>query len=290
MRTIGQRLQEARDLQGVRVLEAADATRVRAEYLQLLEEDRFDDIKLPSVYKRGFIKIYARYLRLDPEELLLDYPEKKKESFIRRSIGPDDFFDHPPEDDPESPAAGAVPLASSRGHDGSQANDRASGDGRPRKILWAAIGVLSIAVIVFAFWLAFGDAQPPEGNEHTTPATTPAHPPQPTGPVMREFSLKVTVPGTRAKFVKIVQTAPQRRVILNELLPANVTKQITATGPLEIATTDNPTSERWTADYVDVQIGMSIFSSRQRNALFFTIGANQITEALNPTPPSQRRQ
>ena len=73
MQTVGEKLSEARQRQGARIQDVADSTHVRSDYLEALEENQFDRIPLSDVYKRGFIKIYARYLRLDAERLLNDY-------------------------------------------------------------------------------------------------------------------------------------------------------------------------------------------------------------------------
>ena len=73
MQTIGEKLLEARQRQGISIREAADATKVRGEFLDAMESNQFERIGLADVYRRGFLKIYAKYLRLDPERLLGDY-------------------------------------------------------------------------------------------------------------------------------------------------------------------------------------------------------------------------
>lgn len=70
--TIGERLEEARKRKGISIREAAEATKIRGDYLVNLENSSFD-IDLPAIYIRGFLKNYARFLKLDPEKILLDY-------------------------------------------------------------------------------------------------------------------------------------------------------------------------------------------------------------------------
>ncbi|MDR0535228.1 MAG: helix-turn-helix domain-containing protein [Puniceicoccales bacterium] len=65
MQTLGETLSEARQRIGARIQDAADATHIRRDYLEALENNQFDLITLADVYRRGYIKIYARYLRLD---------------------------------------------------------------------------------------------------------------------------------------------------------------------------------------------------------------------------------
>ena len=72
MQTIGERLEEARKRKGISLREAAEVTKIRSDYLGYLEQNKFD-FDLPEIYRSGFIKNYARYLKLDPEKILTDY-------------------------------------------------------------------------------------------------------------------------------------------------------------------------------------------------------------------------
>lgn len=70
--TIGERLEEARKKKGISIREAAEATKVRGDYLQAMESNSFE-INLPEIYVRGFYKIYVNFLRLDAERYMTDY-------------------------------------------------------------------------------------------------------------------------------------------------------------------------------------------------------------------------
>lgn len=72
MQTIGERLEEARKRKGISIREAAEATKVRGDYLHKFESNQFD-IKLPEIYVRGFLRIYANFLKLPAEKLVTDY-------------------------------------------------------------------------------------------------------------------------------------------------------------------------------------------------------------------------
>ena len=72
MQSIGERFEEARKRKGISLREAAEATKIRSDFLGNIEQDKFD-FELPDIYKRGFLKNYARYLKLDPENILTDY-------------------------------------------------------------------------------------------------------------------------------------------------------------------------------------------------------------------------
>jgi cytoskeleton protein RodZ len=72
MQTIGERLEEARKRKGLSIREAAEATKIRGDYLQKFEANSFD-IDLPPLYIRGFVRNYARYLELDGERIAQEF-------------------------------------------------------------------------------------------------------------------------------------------------------------------------------------------------------------------------
>ncbi|HYV02604.1 MAG TPA: helix-turn-helix domain-containing protein, partial [Actinomycetota bacterium] len=69
---IGPALRKARLLRGKSIEEASRETRIRAEYLQALEGERFESL-LGEVYVRGFLRSYSTYLGLDPSRVLSVY-------------------------------------------------------------------------------------------------------------------------------------------------------------------------------------------------------------------------
>ena len=72
MQTIGERLEEARKRKGISIREAAEATKIRGEYLHKLESNSFD-LNLPEIYIRGFLRNYAVYLKLNADKIIADY-------------------------------------------------------------------------------------------------------------------------------------------------------------------------------------------------------------------------
>jgi len=70
---IGERLRNAREAKGLSLRAVADLTRIRAVYLQALEDEQFG--QLPgAVYARGFLRTYADALGLDADRLMDAYP------------------------------------------------------------------------------------------------------------------------------------------------------------------------------------------------------------------------
>jgi transcriptional regulator with XRE-family HTH domain len=72
MQTIGERLEEARKKKGISIREAAEATKIRGDYLQKFESNQFD-IGLTEIYTRGFLRTYANFLKIPADRLLNDY-------------------------------------------------------------------------------------------------------------------------------------------------------------------------------------------------------------------------
>ncbi|HWA10397.1 MAG TPA: helix-turn-helix domain-containing protein [Opitutaceae bacterium] len=72
MQTIGERLEEARKRKGVSIREAAEATKIRGDYLQKFESNQFD-LGLAELYVRGFLRSYAQFLKLPAEKIVNDF-------------------------------------------------------------------------------------------------------------------------------------------------------------------------------------------------------------------------
>lgn len=66
---IGSILKEARETQGWSLEEVAEKTKIRYKYIQALEDGSFEILPGGRVYAKGFIRNYARFLGLNPEEL-----------------------------------------------------------------------------------------------------------------------------------------------------------------------------------------------------------------------------
>ncbi|MGJ3243871.1 MAG: helix-turn-helix domain-containing protein [Opitutales bacterium] len=100
MQNIGERLEEARKRLGVSIREASEATKIRGDYLVAFETGS-SDIPLPEIYRRGFLKIYARYLKLDTDKIMNDYTAVQLgNSRLARKEGREFFgrMDLPPEE------------------------------------------------------------------------------------------------------------------------------------------------------------------------------------------------
>lgn len=70
---IGAMLTEAREARGITLEQAERETRIARRYLIALEQEDFAAFPA-EVYARGFLRSYAGYLRLNPDELLARFP------------------------------------------------------------------------------------------------------------------------------------------------------------------------------------------------------------------------
>src|SRR5262245_4350118 len=75
--TVGDLLQAARERKGVDLYRAERDTKIRARHLAALESG--DYAELPgAVYTKGFLRNYALYLGLDPDDLLIKWRDEQE--------------------------------------------------------------------------------------------------------------------------------------------------------------------------------------------------------------------
>jgi cytoskeleton protein RodZ len=67
MPALGERFRAAREARGLTLSDVSDQLRIRAVYLAAIEEENWSAIGA-AVYARGFLRTYARFLGLEPEE------------------------------------------------------------------------------------------------------------------------------------------------------------------------------------------------------------------------------
>ena len=72
MRELGELLRNTREKKGLSLAQVEEATRIRRAFLEALEEGNHDLLP-PPVYVKGFLKSYAQFLGLDPQQVLSLY-------------------------------------------------------------------------------------------------------------------------------------------------------------------------------------------------------------------------
>jgi hypothetical protein len=147
---IGNSLREARYRQQLELSDVELATKIRARYLQALEEESFDALPAQT-YVKGFLRTYADYLGLDGQLYVDEYNS-------RYATG---------EDEPREPV---VARRSSTVHQRHRRLER-------RGVLLALGGIaIVVAFFIAAFKFSSNDNNPPIPNLGTT-NTNATHPP-----------------------------------------------------------------------------------------------------------------
>ena len=221
MQTIGERLLEARQRRGVSIREAAEATKVRGDYLTAMESNQFDTIPLADVYKRGFLKIYAKFLRLDCDRLVHEYngllaariPHGSK---IRRATdliegGSPRPIEPRETDSSDEFASGAIELAERP-------------DNRRKLIL--TLGLSSLTIIVIAAIAIRGCSGP-------APAQQQAQQQQAAAPVSAEGEVTLTCRAEQAVPVRLVRLSDESPVFEKTLKPGE-SAVVKGTGKYEL--------------------------------------------------------
>ena len=82
---VGQMLRERRQAYGLDLDSVGEALRIKAVYLDALEQGRTQDLPGPT-YAIGFVRTYAQYLGLDPERMLEHYKAESADVHLRPDL------------------------------------------------------------------------------------------------------------------------------------------------------------------------------------------------------------
>ena len=118
MKNLGAKLKAARESMQLTLRDVADVTRLRISVLEDMENGVFDS-KLKDIYKRGFLRLYAAFLKLDVDAVMREYNtamamKQSEESrfgaapaFVEDAPKDGTRFDDEPEEQQTSPDATA---------------------------------------------------------------------------------------------------------------------------------------------------------------------------------------
>jgi cytoskeleton protein RodZ len=172
---LGERFRAAREARGLSLSDVAEQIRIRSLYLAAIEDEKWSTIGAP-VYIRGFLRTYARFLALDPEEAVAEFNKTQPA---------------PPAQQPTATPDSAI----ARRRAGAQL-------GRSSLVVWitGAVAVVLIAFVVY--------------NELTlnrlrsAPATALASAaPSPTTPAATRLAATAVVPASRPNSLALVLSA-----------------------------------------------------------------------------------
>lgn len=171
MQSIGERLEEARKRKGISLREAAEATKIRSDFLGYIEQNKMD-FDLPEIYKRGFLKNYARYLKLDHDKIMTDYNAQQLSKSRLGKKGGSEWFgqmevekaageeslDH--SDSEEQPSYGRITATPPRSEAAESNEDPDEADKTfYMKIGLVFVGTLALVFVVFGLiWAILGSS------------------------------------------------------------------------------------------------------------------------------------
>ncbi len=240
MQSIGERLEEARKKKGISIREAAEATKIRGDYLQQFENNRFD-INLTEIYVRGFLRGYATYLKLPVDKILNDYAslgrgEPRPRQPSREVYGRMDVSVASAEDRGETAAEEvAAPQPARRQPAVSRGSSSAAGPAIDPALLfkigkWGAFALIALLFIWGVAAIIRGG-----GNSSTSarPATTASNPPPAQLPVEKTITL-VALDIVRVTVTRQNSDGSEGEIIFQGTLGRNQTKEVPWPGPIYI--------------------------------------------------------
>jgi len=203
MGTLGSYFRHAREARGLDLRDAAQQTRISINYLKAIEEEDFS--KLPGeVFVKGFLKNYARFLRLSEEEVVKLYGELKK-----------------PQQGAASSAATETPKTDVSKHGSGETHTASAEQKQPgglslEPFLWG--GVILIGMVLFII-LALPAGQPahgPTGQVSTQPTATDSHYSAITGTAKAEKLYLAIVAQEDVWVLVRTDSSPQKKAVLKK--------------------------------------------------------------------------
>ncbi len=239
MQNVGDRLAEARKRLGIALREASEATKIRTDYLQSMETGTFD-FSLPEIYKVGFLKIYARYLKLDAGQLAADYATQFS------SAGRGDRNNLGRLDAPGAQLAGGAAAGRESGGAKDYDSERAKNQmALIRLVAYLLLAVAGIVVLFLGLQHLLNSGTSTEntdksasmatsGNTSLPAATSPAPMPTPiaTPPAPGMLKLVFTASDDIAS-LQVVQL-DGRKPLYTKPLKKGASQTVTSSGPVEV--------------------------------------------------------
>ena len=252
MQKIGEKIEETRKRKGISLSEAAEATKIRRDFLLNIESNEYD-YDLPEIYKRGFIKNYAKYLKLNPDKVLSQYQEQLITHSSRSKKPNSDLFNSSSDLnqsagqgtlDPllDKPSLGKINL-----NKPTEPSEEApvSDEAQANKELYIKTAIFSISTLLFVFgifWLIQTISQSMNSNKDVAANTTTAvanssitqtnEPSKSTEYPIKEITLKAS----GNVYVQILQKLDNKLLLAKQLIDGEI-QTIKRRGPVDVAFT-----------------------------------------------------
>jgi transcriptional regulator with XRE-family HTH domain len=239
MQSIGERLEEARKKKGISIREAAEATKIRGDYLQQFENNRFD-INLTEIYVRGFLRGYATYLKLPVDKILNDYAslgrgEPRPRQPSREIYGRMDVSVASAEDRGETVAEEIAAAQPARRQPAvSRGSSSAAGPAIDPALLfkigkWGAFALIALLFIWGVVTIIRGGG----GSSATARPPATANPPAPQPAAERTITL-IALDVVRVTVTRQTSDGKEGEIIYQGTLGRNQTQEVPWPGPIFI--------------------------------------------------------
>jgi transcriptional regulator with XRE-family HTH domain len=174
---LGSYLKKERESKKISLREVAKNTRVREHILRAIEEDQHELLP-PPTYVKGFVFAYAKFLRLDPNEVLQRYERTLKGEPVP-----------PPSSTPPKPKQKIPPPQAPKPKRKILWND---------KKIWVVGGVIVVSLVAFYFFFPYSfkssiepSPEKPVIENKLPPASSPSTIPPPALPGGKPFSIQL---------------------------------------------------------------------------------------------------
>jgi|TARA_B100001093_G_scaffold487872_1_gene524566 cytoskeletal protein RodZ len=275
MQSIGERLEEARKRKGISLREAAEATKIRSDFLGYIEQNKMD-FDLPEIYKRGFLKNYARYLKLDHDKIMTDYNAQQLSKSRLGKKGGSEWFgqmevekatgEESPDysDSEEHPSFGRITAKPAR----PEAAETNEGEDETDKTFYMKIGLVFVGTLALVFvvfgliWAILGSSsedmiESPELRDNTE-ISQPANP----APLVVDSNSITLLANGGSVYVTVTQKNDGSR-IYRGAIEVDSPLTLNKSGPVEIVFTRG--------EHLVIKTGDELFRPRASGASQITI-------------------
>lgn len=253
MQTIGDKLEEARKRQGLSIREAAEATKVRSDFLLNFENNNFE-FDIPDVYKRGFLRLYAKFLNLDADKVLTDYQaivlgrskhsKRENKEFFGRIDLPESkpplggADSEPPEKSPSTSRVSSSPSTSSSSPNSGQQPSDSSFYVKIGLVVGGSVAIVILVILIIGALLG-GDGTTTDESGATVVEQSETTTLNPDLPEMPESTAPIIL--TAAQDVHVLarqENGEARNVLFNRTLKVGEKITLDRVGPVRIVCTD----------------------------------------------------
>jgi cytoskeletal protein RodZ len=252
MQTIGEKIEETRKRKGISLSEAAEATKIRRDFLLNIESNEYG-YDLPEIYKRGFIKNYAKYLKLNPEKVLSQYQEQLITHSSRSKKPNTDLFNSNSELNPsagqgtldpllDKPSLGKINLNKPAETAEATPTSEETIANKELYIKTAILGIVTLLFVFGIFWLIQTISQSMNPNKdaiaNTTTSATISSITQTSEPSKStEYPIEeITLKASGSVYVQIRQKLDNKLLLSKQLIEGEI-QTIKRRGPVDVAFT-----------------------------------------------------